>query len=54
MNEFPLLGLSLSRLPGGRVVVQRPHHPNDAEAAAFQSHEPTAKFKERVATFGTG
>ena len=51
MNEFPLLGLSLSRLPGDVWWYNRPHHPNDAERQLFQSHEPTAKFKERVATF---
>ena len=51
MNEFPLLGLSLSRLPGDVWWYNRPHHPNDAERRLFQSHEPTAKFKERVATF---
>ena len=51
MNEFPLLGLGLSRLPGDVWWYNRPHHPNDAERELFQSHEPSNKFKERVATF---
>jgi hypothetical protein len=51
MNEFPLLGLGLSRLPGDVWWYNQTHRPNDAERQQFMSHEPTAKFKERVDKF---
>ena len=50
MNEFPLLGLSLSRLPGDVWWYPDRTTRDERRLAAFQSHEPTAK-KERVATF---
>ena len=51
MNEFPLLGLGLSRLPGDVWWYNQVGRPNDAERQQFQSHEPTVKFKERVGKF---
>lgn len=51
IHEFPLLGLGLSRLPGDVWWYNKVHQPNDAERELFQSHEPSNKFKERVATF---
>ena len=51
MNEFPLLALGLSRLPGDVWWYSQVHRPNDAERETFQSHEPSHKFKERVDRF---
>ena len=50
MNEFPLLGLSLSRLPGDVWWYNRPHHPNDARRL-LPVARADGEFKERVATF---
>jgi hypothetical protein len=51
INEFPLLGLGLSRLPGDVWWYSKPNRPNDAERETFGSHEPSSKFKERVGKF---
>lgn len=51
MNEFPLLALGISRLPGDVWWYNQPNRPNDAEREMFGAHEPTAKFKDRVNKF---
>ena len=50
-NDFPDLGLAISRLPEDRWWWYDANKPNDAQKQQFNSKEPQSHFKNRVGRF---